>query len=175
MDWKTACRPLCKGGLGIRDIQRTNHALHTRWVYRMMQLPGDLVAHVLADSYGFSINWESRSRPTKGALAFWTGLRPAFLVVLACFCPSLGDGSYFAFGWMTRRGVGCCKLGSRAFSPWLGTSKPWSPNISLTLGGQSSVWETVSPPVPRTPRPLVFSTNCVGDRQMGMGWPMLLG
>ena len=39
-------------------------------------------------------------------------------------------------------------------------------------------WETVSPLVPRTPRPPALigrsSTDCVGNRQMGMGWLMLL-
>ena len=90
VDWKTTCRVLCEGGLGIWDIERTNLALLTKCVYWMMQPLRDLVTQVLADSYGFSI-------ATRGASTFWKGLWSTFLIVQACFHPSLGDGSHFRF------------------------------------------------------------------------------
>ena len=56
MPEKTACKPLREEDLKIQDIQCTNLVLLTKWVYRMMQPPRDLVTQVFVDSYGFSKN-----------------------------------------------------------------------------------------------------------------------
>ena len=50
--WKTMCRPVSQGGLGIRDLLHTNMALLTKWVCRLMQSSDDLVFVVLRNGYG---------------------------------------------------------------------------------------------------------------------------
>ena len=52
VSWKTMCRPMSQGGLGIRDLLNTNMALLTKWVCRLMQPSDDLVSAVLRDGYG---------------------------------------------------------------------------------------------------------------------------
>ena len=50
--WKTVCRPVSQGSLGIRNLLHTNMALLSRWVCRLMQPSDDLVSVVLRDGYG---------------------------------------------------------------------------------------------------------------------------
>ena len=45
--WKTMCRPMSQGGLGIQNLLHTNMALLSKWVGRMMQPSDDLVFVVL--------------------------------------------------------------------------------------------------------------------------------
>ena len=90
--WETVCRPVTQGGLGVRQLQHTNVALLTKWVWRLMQPPGDLTSRILQDGYGDSLDWHTWGTPQKGDSAFMSSLRPIFPTVRPLFRPQLGFG-----------------------------------------------------------------------------------
>ena len=97
VSWEVVCRPTNLGGLGVRHLQRTNVALLTKWVGRVMRPEDELVIKVLRDRYGTQLDWERRGVTSSAASAFWHGLRPIFPLVQPRFLARLGDGSSFSF------------------------------------------------------------------------------
>ena len=93
--WETVCRPVSQGGLGVRQLQHTNVALLTKWVWRLMQPPGDLTTRILQDGYGDLLDWHTWETPRKGDSAFMSSLRPIFPTVQPFFHPQLGFGESF--------------------------------------------------------------------------------
>ena len=95
--WETVCRPVSQGGLGVPHFQHVNIALLTKWVARLMQPSGDMVAAILRDGYGASLDWQIWQIPRKGNSAFMSSLRPIFKTVQPFFRPKLGTGESFRF------------------------------------------------------------------------------
>ena len=54
--WETVCRPISQGGLGVPHFQQVNMTLLTKWVARLMHSSGDLIAAILRDGYGASLD-----------------------------------------------------------------------------------------------------------------------
>ena len=95
--WRIVCRPKSLSRLGIRHLRRTNMALLTKWVNRIMQQSEDLAVVVLRGSYGVAIDWAMWSTPRRGDSAFMQGLRPVFTSMQLLFRPRVGDGASFSF------------------------------------------------------------------------------
>lgn len=38
--WSVVCRPKDQGGLGIRDLQEEDHALHSKWLFKLLTEEG---------------------------------------------------------------------------------------------------------------------------------------
>ena len=97
VSWDVVCRPTYLGGLGVRHMHRTNVALLTKWVGRVMRPENELAIKVLRDCYGASMDWGSRGLATGRTSAFWSRLRLIFSQVRGHFLARLGDGSAFCF------------------------------------------------------------------------------
>ena len=95
--------------MGVRQLQHTNVALLSKWVWRLMQPPGDLTSRILQDGYGDSLDWHTWGTPQKGDSAFMSSLRPIFPTVWPFFRPQLGVGESFRFWrdeWTGARRIG---------------------------------------------------------------------
>ena len=135
--WDTVCRPVSQGGLGVPHFQQVNMALLTRWVARLMHPSGDMVAAILHDGYGASLDWQMWQTPQRGDSAFISSLRPIFKTVQPFFRPKLGTGESFQF-WADE---------------WLGNgrlSQSFPSLFALTLDPECSVrqaWQNAWAPV----------------------------
>ena len=83
--WETVCQPVSQGGLGVPHFQHVNMALLTKWVARLMQLFGDIVAAILRDGYSASLDWQMWQTPGRGDSAFISSFRPIFNTVQPFF------------------------------------------------------------------------------------------
>ena len=95
--WETLCRPVDRGGLGVRQLIHTNTALLSKWVSRILHPTGELVTSVLRDEYGHTLDWQLWQTPRRGDSAFLSSLRPIFQAVRPFFRPRLGSGKSFRF------------------------------------------------------------------------------
>ena len=95
--WETVCRPVSQGGLGVPHYQLVNMAFLTKWVARLMHASGDLIAAMLRDGYGTSLDCQMWQTPQRGDSAFMPSLRLIFKAVQPFFRPKLGTGESFHF------------------------------------------------------------------------------
>ena len=62
-----------------------------------MHPSGDLIAAILRDGYGASLDWQMWQTPQRGDSAFMSSLWPIFKAVQPFFRPKLGIGESFCF------------------------------------------------------------------------------
>ena len=111
----------------MRQLQHTNVALLTKWVWRLMQPPRDLTSRILQDKYSDSLDWHIWETPRKGDSAFMSSLMPIFPMVRPFFCPQLGYGSASDSGGTRdgRRGQSFPRLFALAPDPECSVQRAW--------------------------------------------------
>ena len=98
-------RPVTHGGLGIRHLDHTNTALLSKWVIRVIESSRDMVATLLREQYGNSLDWSVWENPGRGDSPFVAGLRGIFSIIRP-FCNRNREmGHSFGFGKMIGPGM----------------------------------------------------------------------
>ena len=66
---ESVCLPKDKGGIGIKDLRKFNHALLGKWKWNLFHNQGDLWARILNSKYGVCGNLEGVRRG--GRVSAW--------------------------------------------------------------------------------------------------------
>jgi hypothetical protein len=95
--WEEVCRSLEDGGLGVRDLGRSNGSLLEKWVGSLLEGRGNLVGKVFETAYGGPVRWDLLMSPPRDASHFLKGLSTVAPRVRNCFVPVVGTGEIFRF------------------------------------------------------------------------------
>ena len=112
------------------------------------ELPRDLVTQVLLIAMALQFTGRVEAASPKGPQYFVRDSGRHSSQCRRAFVQAWGMTHTSTSGWLTELGSGCCRLDSCAFSPWLGTGKPWSHSTGTTPSYQSSVGNCM-PPSPK--------------------------
>ena len=137
--WEIVCHPVSQGGLGVPHFQHVNRALLTKWVARLMQLFGDMVAAILRDGYGASLDWQIWQNPRRGDSAFMSSLRQSSRQCNLSSDLSWAQGSLSSFGRTSGRGMDGLINSSLAFFPRFRSGRFCQPGMAERLGAGPAI------------------------------------